>query len=254
MRGYRLILPILLGVVSLTISPTSLAGWHATKWGIVHAEVSINADGKVTNVVLLEDKLSNAVKSTIVDSVKKWQFEPVLSDGVAVPSLTYVNFNVCAIPSGDGYDLAVHYVDNGPLFDRANELEFTPAIDYYSNDHQSIKVQLTVEPDGNASLDDVVMVDVAPMIQRDIRNAVKSWVKSMRFKPERIGGHPVATKLEWPFDLVRVPIGAHTDDVDTTTDPACKSARAAGQSPHAVNDPIKRRVDSVSSDPKAPAK
>lgn len=222
------------------MSSATFAARLEPRWTPLHAEVSVGSDGHVTNVVLLEDKLSTAVKLTVVDHVKEWKFEPVLLDGVAVPALTYVNFDTCAIPSGDGYDLAIHYVDNGPLLDRAAELEFTPAIDEYSNDHQSIKVRITVAPDGHAHLQDVLMVDVAPMVQPDIRDVIKGWVRTMRFKPEQIGGHAVATDLEWPLDLDRESIGTHHPNVDVAADPTCKLAREANKAPHSINSQLKR--------------
>jgi hypothetical protein len=243
----------LLAIVSFAI-PTAAWAARETRWMSLHAEVSVGEDGRVTNAMLLEDKLSQAIKSTVVDNLKKWRFEPVISEGTAVPALTYVEFEACAIPSGDGYDLAIHYIDNGPLLDRADELEFTPALSFYSNDHQSIKVRLTAMSDGHAELRDVVMVDVAPMVQRDMRAAIKSWVKTMRFKPEQIGGRAVATDLEWPFDLEKRPVGTREPNVDVANNVACKSARAAGESPHSLNSPLKRNDDAKPSGTTSPKK
>jgi hypothetical protein len=254
MDACRSVIAVFLTVVSVAVMPASSAASQEPRWGSLHAEVSIGANGKVTKVVLLEDTLSKAVQSSVIDSVRKWEFEPVRVDGVAVPALTYVNFEACAIPSGDGYDLAVHYVDNGPLLDRAALLEFSAALLYYGNDHQSIKVRLMVAADGRASLQNVVMVDVAPMVQRDMRSAVRDWVRSMRFKPEQIGGRAVATELEWPIELTIRTIGERYQSVDVATDPACKSARAASESPHAINDPIKRRTTAATPETAPPAK
>jgi hypothetical protein len=231
-----------------------------TRWMVLDAKVSVGADGRVADVVLLDDKVSAAIKATVVDNVKRWQFAPVLANGVAAPALTYVRFDVCAIPSGDGYDLAIKYIDNGPLLARAMGLEFSPSIAEYSNDLQSVRIKLRVMPDSSAQLQDVVMVDVAPMVQRDIRGTIAAWVGSMQFLPEQIGGQPVATNLEWPLELRRDPLGqrykTHSQNFDPKNDPACKSARAAATSdkPHAIDSPLKLRDDAKAAGAEPPAK
>ncbi len=234
------------------MSTQALASRLETRWMPLHATVSVGADGRVTSVVLLEDKLSAAVKSTVVDTLKSWQFVPVLVDGVAAPALTYVNLEACAIPSGDGYDLAVHYVDNGPQLSEAASLEFSPSVAEYSNKHQSIRIKLRAAADGRAQLQDVVMVDVAPTVQREVRTTIKEWVWSMRFKPEEIGGHPVATDIEWPMDLIRHPIGERSPNVDLANDAACKAARSANVEPRSINSPVKLRDDLKAPEAKTP--
>ncbi len=207
----------------------------------LHAKVLVGADGRVTDVELLEDKLSTTVKSIVVDNLKRWQFVPVRVNGVAQPAMTYVDFDACAIPSGDGYDLAVTYIDNGPLLWNAMSLEFSPTIAEYSKKHQSIKIKLRVMADGRAQLQDVVMVDVATNVQREVRSTIKEWVASMRFRPEQIGGQAVATSLEWPMDMITEPLGTRHPNVDVANDPACKSARSANKIPHVIDSPLKLR-------------
>lgn len=252
MKRHDRIFARLLAIALLTSPSATLASWLPPKLTSLQAQVSVDATGHVTDVVLIEDKLSAAIKSTVVEGVKKWLFEPVLVDGTAVPAQTYVNLDACAIPSGGGYDLALHYVDNGPLLYNAAELELGPTIAYYSNVHQTIKVKLTVEHDGHAELQDVVMVDVAPVIQRDMHDAVKRWVKSMSFKPEQIGGKAVATDLEWPIYLVTEEVGTHHPDADIYADPTCKLARKTNKAPHSINSQLKRREEPALQDTRTP--
>lgn len=225
-----------------------------TRWMELHAKVAVDANGRVTDVALIEDKMSAAVKAIVVNNLKNWQFVPVLANGVAAPAMTYVRFDACAIPSGDGYDLAVRYVDNGPLLDWGRDLEWSQTIDRYANDHQSINIKLRIATDGRAELQDVVMIDVPPTIQRDIRFAVKDWVRTLHYEPEQIAGQPVATDIEWPMELVKRMTGVRYGEADAAADPACKAAREAMEKPRSTNSPLKLRDSATPQDAATPAK
>ena len=120
-------------------------------------------------------------------------------------------------------------------------LEFSPVISTYSNKHQSLKIRLKVMADGQAQLEDLGMVDVAPAIERELRSTITKWVKSMRFKPEQIAGQAVATELEWPLELTREPSGTRHANVDVANDPTCKLARSGSAGPRSINSPLKRK-------------
>ena len=250
----QMLLAAAFALVSLALAPThALASKLETRWMPLQAKVSVGADGRVTDVVLVESEVSSTVKSIVVNNLKRWQFVPVLANGVAVPALTYVDFSACAIPSGDGYDLAIHYVDNGPLLVSAEELAFQPSVDEYSKKHQSIMVKFTAKADGHAQLQDAVMVDVSPLVQREVRSSIRDWVGSMRFKPEQIGGKPVATDMQWPIELTLLPIGMRYPNVDVASDPACKAATSANNKLRSANSPLKLRENAKADDEKSPA-
>ncbi len=236
------------------LAPQARAAKLDTRWMELHAKVAVGADGRVTEVTLVEDQVSAMIKSTVVNSLKRWQFVPVLANGVAAPALTYVRFDACAIPSGDGYDLAVKYVDNGPLLDGGRDLEWSPTINLYANDHQAINIRMRIAADGHAELQDVVMIDVPPMIQRDIRIAVKDWVRSLHYEPEQIAGQPVATDIEWPMELVKRMKGVRYGEADAAADPACKAARAAMDKPRSSNSPLKLQGHATPPDAGTPSK
>ncbi len=242
-------------LISLALaSSQASASKLETRWMELHAKVAVDADGRVTDVALVESQVSATIKSTVVNSLKRWQFMPVLTNGVAASALTYVRFDACAIPSGDGYDLAVKYVDNGPLLDGGLDLEWSPTINLYANDHQAIKVRMRIAADGHAELQDVVMVDVPPTIQRDIRIAVKDWVRSLHYEPEQVAGQPVATDIEWPMKLDKRLVGVKYGEADAAADPACKTARAVMDKPRSSNSPLRLRDSATPQDTATPAK
>jgi hypothetical protein len=223
---------------------------------ILNAEVSVRADGGVTDAVVMEDKLSPSIKANVVKYVKRWKFEPVLVSGVAVPAMTFVQVDACAIPSGDGYDLAVNYVSNGPRLIKGVNFEFPPALTEFAGDRLAATIKFKVLADGYVQLQDVVMLDVAPSVQHDFHNMIKAWTWDLRFQPEQIAGKPVATDLEWSVEWFRMyPSGPHLAAnapalsanaplANGMLDPSCKSARSATNNPRAINSPLILR-DSV---------
>jgi hypothetical protein len=204
----------------------------------IHAKVSVGVDGRVTDATLVEKKVPAVIESAILARVKGWRFDPVTANGTAVPAVTYAAFYACAMKSGNGYDLAVKYLDNGPLLENSVRFEFQPVVSEFSKAEQTITVKLTILPNGKAQLDDVVLVDVDPRIDRDVRLSVKHWLDDMRYTPEQVGGQPVATAMEWPLFIWSVDSGQPPDPkhaalyAKPTTSTACDAARAARDTPH----------------------
>ena len=159
--------------------------------------------------------------------------------------------------SGDGYDLAVKYLDNGPLLERGARFEPQPVVSQYSKAKQTVTVKLTILPNGRAQLQDVVMIDVDPRIDSDLRISVKHWLDDMRYTPEQVGGQPVATAMEWPI-FIWSETGEPTDPkhaalYDTTSKPtACDAARAARDIPHPVDGQFKQHEAGAAPDTKTP--
>jgi hypothetical protein len=212
---------------------------------VIHAKVSIGADGRVTEATLVEKRVPASIEAAVLARVKGWRFDPVIENGMAVPAVTYAAFFACAIKSGDGYDLAVKYLDNGPLLERGSFFEPQPVVSEYSKAQQTITVKLTILPTGRAQLQDVVMVDVDPRIDSDLRISIKHWLEDMRYTPEQVGGKPVATAMEWPL-FTWSDNGGPTDPkkaalYKTAAVPtACDAARAARDIPHPVDGQFKQ--------------
>lgn len=212
---------------------------------IIHAKVGVGADGRVTDATLVEKKVPMVIASAILARVKGWRFDAVTANGTAVPAVTYAAFYTCAMKSGDGYDLAVKYLDNGPLLENSVRFEFQPVVSEFSKADQTITVKLTILPNGRAQMDDVVMVDVDPRIDRDVRLSVKHWLDDMRYAPEQIGGQPVATTMQWPIYIwsdTGEPASRKSvaPNEAAATPTACDAARAARNIPHPVDGQFKQ--------------
>lgn len=224
---------------------------------IIHVRVSIDADGRVTDAALVEKKVPSTIESAVLARARGWRFDPVNANGGAVPAVTYAAFYACAVKSGDGYDLAVRYLDNGPLLERSARFEFQPVVSEYSKADQTITVKLTVLPTGKVQLDGVVMVDVDPRIERDIRLSVKHWLEDMRYAPEQVGGQPVATTMQWPIYIwsdtgePSKPLPAAQADAPATPT-VCDAAKAARNIPHPVDGQFKQHEAGAASASNAP--
>lgn len=225
---------------------------------IIHAKVSVGADGSVTEATLVEKKVPATIGSAVLARVKDWRFDPMIASGTAVPAVTYAAFFACAVKSGDGYDLGVKYLGNGPLLERVTRFEFQPVVEEYSKAEQKITVKMTVLPSGRVQLDDVVMVDVDPRVNDDLRLSVKHWLDDMRYSPEQVGGQPVATTMELPIFI--------WSDTGEPTDPkraglyeaakkstTCDAESAAREIAHSVDGQFKQHETGTAPAMDAPA-
>ena len=164
---------------------------------IIHVRVGIDATGHVSDATLVEKKMPAAIESSVLARVKGWTFDPLTANGIAVPAVTFASFDACAVHAGEGFDLSVTYLDDGPLLVHKDRLEQQPVVSNFSKADQSVVAKIKVLEDGRAQLQDVVMVDIDPRVGYDMRLSIKHWVDSMRFTPEQIDGRPVATAMEW---------------------------------------------------------
>jgi len=220
-----------------------------TRWMPLYAMVSINADGRVRDVVLktdgrvddYENRVLAQVRPSIVGNLKQWQFEPTLVNGVAMPAVTYANFDVCLIPGDDGFDLKVHYVRVGPLLFRAADLELPVSAGGNGVDHPSLRVKLKVMADGHAQLQDLIAEHGSPPTKPELQRAIEGWVGSMRFRPEEVGGRPVATEIVWPLATNRQPFAMRYPSVAHVKDPDCSAARTLNDA-RAIDSPLKIRA------------
>ena len=220
-----------------------------TRWMPLYARVSINADGRVREAVLktdarvddYENRVLAEVRSSLVVNLKQWEFEPTRVNGVAMPAVTYANFDVCMIPGGNGFDLKVHYVRVGPLLISATDLELPGSAGANANDHPSFSVKLKVMADGHAQLQNLIADHGSPPANPELRSAIEGWVGSMRFQPEEVGVQPVATDILWPLGTSQRPFAMRYPSVEHIKDPDCSAARTLNDT-RAIDSPLKLRA------------
>jgi len=224
----------------------------------ISAEVSVDADGRITQINVVDKQVGAGIKAAVEQRLRNLRFAPATANGVARPASTYVALDVCASPSGDGYKLAVNIASNGPLLTKEDRFEFPYALDTYGNAHLYAVIKLRAKADGHAELVDVQNVDVAPAVEHDLHVMAKTWVATLRCAPERVGGQPVATDIQLPvewFKLDSGPHGAYMRPLPAPhagNDPSCKTSRMPNDIPSQIDSPLKMLDEPTDTAPATP--
>lgn len=166
-----------------------------------HARVALDAQGTPQQVDV-DQKLPSVVRAAIKEQVMRWRFEPARIGDQAHAGATTIFVDACAAPAAGGsMRLAVDYGWNGPGY--ADGRYFPPAprypIDAAKRGKVGVfRVVVQIGTDGRASVD---AIDVQSGELRLFEEALRSWVASLRYVPEEVGGAPVATRVAIPVDF-----------------------------------------------------
>lgn len=183
------------------------------------AKVEIGAAGEVVSVVP-EDRLGSSVGSALEESVRMLSFAPAAVDGKPVAGVTYVRMKGCAAPLGQGqYRLVFEYLAHGPGQPRIVQ----PAYPRYARMRGisgNFDVQITVQPDGTARLDQVTVTEGGMRAEKAFADSIGAWVGALRYEPEVVAGKPVATSLVVPLEF----------SLETSLKAEARKARAEKQS------------------------
>lgn len=165
-----------------------------------YAKVELDAAGAIVRIEP-DAGLATALQDEVRKRVAAIRFEPPERDGVKTPGATYVLFGGCAVPDGEDYYLSLDNKGNGPK----PVTGYVPRPAYPPEGYQrgyeaTAKVTVTVEIDGNATLDEISYegrVDQKFAFDREL----KKWVAAMRYLPEELSGKPIETQLAIPVDF-----------------------------------------------------
>lgn len=168
------------------------------------AKVWIDAEG-VPSRVEASDKLPALVRPAIEDSIAGWRFEPAKVDGVAMAGITFVSVRACAMEGASGeMRFAVDYTGNGP--GRPDGMPMLPAPRYpevaarmgYESDWILI---LGVDSEGRATLESIDLTSGPVKRGKFFKQTLQDWVSGLKFTPEQVGGHGVATRMRVPVNF-----------------------------------------------------
>jgi hypothetical protein len=162
------------------------------------AKVTLDAAGKPLAIEPSQD-LPAPVRTFIEQRVATWHFSPPEQDGVTGPAVTYLTLGACALPTPEGgYRLAVDFKRNGPRY--ANGPVFhAPAYPKSANIRgvgASMVVTYVVGTDGRATLEKLEYTDGQKHRRDGFDEAIRIWLRDMRFEPEQLAGKPVRTRIE----------------------------------------------------------
>lgn len=162
------------------------------------AKVVIDEQGRPTQVEA-SGRLPDAIRQFVEKRVGSWTFAPPTRDGKVGGGVTFVDLGVCAIPAGDGYSLAINYRGNGPgIVGDALPTPPYPRLALKLGVEASVKVAYVVEPDGTATWE---KMRARGRLTQDFEQALKAWVKTLRYVPEEFDGQRIRTRVTTPIDF-----------------------------------------------------
>lgn len=213
------------------------------------ARVEIDATGKPTKVEAAPE-LPEAIRSFIERKVATWHFAPPSRDGESGSGVTYLQLGACAMPEGNGYRMAIDYKGNGPRRSGSGIL-FPPRYPpeaQRAGEEADLRVTWIVEPDGRATLENILREDRPVTRKSDpFQRVVREWVASLRYEPEELAGRRLRTRVSVPveFRLDARSAGATREQLleQASQSTECRMAASKlqqGLQPVAVDSPFKR--------------
>lgn len=164
------------------------------------AKVEIGAAGEIVSVVP-EERLGSSIGSAVEKSVRMLSFAPAAVGGKPVAGVTYVRMKGCAAPLGqDQYRLAFEYEWHGPGQPRIVQPAY-PRDALMRGISGNFDVQITVQPDGTARLDQVTVTQGGMRAEKAFADSIGAWVGALRYEPEVVAGKPVSTSLVVPLEF-----------------------------------------------------
>jgi hypothetical protein len=201
---------------------------------LADAKVEVDANGKLVKVEASPD-LPDGVRRYIEQEVSKWTFKRNPREGETGNAISYIDLGACAVPTPTGgYSMGLAMHGNGPRIAGGGKWWIAPELQSVVARYelsQVVKVHFSVQPDGTAKFVSLDGMDANRKAKVAVERAVAAWLRALRFDPEQIGGHPVATQETLPVEF-RTSNGPVTREdllADALQSPQCRQAAAAGQ-------------------------
>jgi TonB family protein len=106
--------------------------------------------------------------------------------------------------------MAVDFKGNGPLYRNSPRMlpPFYPPVALKRRVEATAVVAYVIGVDGHATVEEIGYEDDSSHRSDGIDDALREWVKGMRYEPEQLAGHPVRTRLRVP--VVFMPPGSQS--------------------------------------------
>lgn len=165
------------------------------------ARVEIDAQGQVA-VVTPDSRLSSTLSGEVIKAVQRLEFAAARKNGTPVAGVTYVNLMGCAVPTAEGFQVALGYASHGPGRERTWGPPPFPADALRKGYSASFNVVIVAGADGRGALERMEeTTPKGPIRERAFRPAIEAWAKAMRFEPEVVDGQALATRMSFPVEF-----------------------------------------------------
>lgn len=185
-------------VAALVVAPAALAEDLVTRQIRVEADVTLDAQGRITELAWVPgDTLENLVTPRIDARVRGWEFIPGSIDGVPAETHTSLTVQLGAEEMADG-GLALKFLGawTGPRTVSMVPPRY-PEGGLRNNSDAHVMVDYEIQADGSVK---VIDLDVATNAKGGVfASAVRKQAETMwRYVPERVGGRAVIVRRKAP--------------------------------------------------------
>jgi len=172
------------------------------------AWIELSAEGRVVDATLPPDpRLPAALHDSLLQGIEARVFEPARGvDGIAKPSRSWLQGHLRLVPQADNYEIIVEPEQLGPRLLQP----FRPRTGRPPDRPVRLLLSFDVTAEGRASNVEVTAIDRAPS---GLASRIADSVRALRFEPEQVDGQPVATRLRWPFQVLRSTSGELSFDL-----------------------------------------
>lgn len=200
---------VAMGMAMVAAMPSTAADDKRVVAFNASVRVEVDADGKPMKVEAPAD-LPDAIRGYIEQRVASWQYQPAKVDGVPQAAVTYVSVNACAVPVDQGFRLGLDFDGNGVRVAGGAWLrppEY-PMAAIHGGTEASFDLVVDVQSDGRATLGKIDKAEVAGRSgAKEFEPLLRRWVKTLRFDPELVAGHPVNGQVRIPVDFILRDLG-----------------------------------------------
>jgi hypothetical protein len=230
--------------IAALLSTTAVLGSETTtveRHMVIDAEVTVVSSGEVGEILLRSPELPDPLDQMVQKSISELRFAPIEVDGEPADVTAQMTFSACFTSGPDQVALALDLLAHGP---KATTRTFPPVPrELFDPDRlRRFEFVLTyvVEADGSARFEGMTHPGIPARLVRKLKRDYEKWIEGTTYRPERVNGQPVATRVEYPL---KITIGPRAEPTNETAEATCARAReAAPQVPRLVSGPSRLQL------------